>query len=253
MTPSLFYNIVLIVWLAIAALTFFSLLFITAPYGRHTRGGWGPQVSDTLGWLIMEIPAVLAISVFFFLSDRTSNPVSILFLLIWQIHYFNRGLIFPFRRRSKGKTMPLSIALSGLFFNIVNGYLQGYLLFFLLPAPSMAWLSDPRFLGGTLLFLVGFAINQHSDQILFNLRKPGETGYKIPTGGMYRFVSNPNYFGELLEWTGWAILTCSVGGLAFVIWTAANLIPRALSNHKWYKDKFKDYPKSRKAVVPFVL
>ena len=32
------------------------------------------------------------------------------------------------------------------------------------------------------MFLVGMAINIHSDHILRNLRKPGETGYVIPRG-----------------------------------------------------------------------
>lgn len=35
---------------------------------------------------------------------------------------------------------------------------------------------------GSLLWLVGWLMNVHSDHILRNLRKPGETGYKIPTG-----------------------------------------------------------------------
>jgi protein-S-isoprenylcysteine O-methyltransferase Ste14 len=104
------------------------------------------------------------------------------------------------------------------------------------------------------MFLIGFSINFQSDSILRNLRKPGETGYKIPRGGFFRFISAPNYFGEMVEWTGWAIATWSMGGAVFAIWTFANLFPRALSNHRWYRESFGDqYPKERRAVIPFLV
>ena len=103
------------------------------------------------------------------------------------------------------------------------------------------------------MFIIGMFINQQSDRILFNLRKPGETGYKIPMGGMYRYISCPNYFGELLEWVGWAVLTWSLPGAVFALWTAANLVPRALSHHRDYQRRFDNYPADRKAIIPMVL
>ena len=70
---------------------------------------------------------------------------------------------------------------------------------------------------------------------------------------MYRHVSCPNYLGEMLEWTGWAVLTWSLAGTAFAVFTAANLVPRAMAIHRWYRDKFPDYPVERKAVIPFLV
>jgi steroid 5-alpha reductase family enzyme len=115
-----------------------------------------------------------------------------------------------------------------------------------------AWLLDPRFLIGVALFLLGLRINWQSDQILRNLRKPGETGYKIPVGGLYRFVSCPNYLGELLEWVGFAIAAWSLPAAMFAVYTAANLVPRARQNHKWYRETFADYPPERRAVLPLL-
>ncbi len=106
---------------------------------------------------------------------------------------------------------------------------------------------------GASVFVIGWAINQHSDAVLRRLRGPGESGYKIPRGGLYRWVSCPNYLGEMLEWVGWAIAAWSLAGLAFAVFTIANLLPRALANHRWYQDKFADYPPERRAVVPFLL
>ena len=85
------------------------------------------------------------------------------------------------------------------------------------------------------------------------LRKPGDTAFHIPMGGMFRYVSAANYFGELTEWVGWAIMTWSLPGLVFAIWTFANLGPRAHRHHNWYNQKFGDaYPKDRKRMIPFL-
>ena len=35
--------------------------------------------------------------------------------------------------------------------------------------------------------------------------------------------------------------------------SAANLVPRALATHRWYRERFPDYPQDRKALIPFVL
>jgi len=96
-------------------------------------------------------------------------------------------------------------------------------------------------------------INQLSDNILLNLRKTPGNGYKIPYGGLFRWVSCPNFFGEIIEWSGFALMIWSPAGLAFAVWTAANLIPRALDHHKWYRENFPDYPQERKAVFPCLL
>jgi 3-oxo-5-alpha-steroid 4-dehydrogenase 1 len=107
---------------------------------------------------------------------------------------------------------------------------------------------------GAAFFAIGMAINLHSDAVLFRLRRPGESGYRIPQGGLYRLVSSPNYLGEIVEWLGWAIATWSLAGLAFAVYTAAtaaNLVPRAIVHHRWYRDTFADYPVERKAIIPF--
>jgi len=112
------------------------------------------------------------------------------------------------------------------------------------------WLADPRFATGLVLFIAGFIINRQADGALRRLRGAGEPDYKIPYDGLYRWISCPNYFGEIIIWTGWAVATWSLPGLAFAIWTAANLAPHARSHHRWYREHFPDYPSMRKALVP---
>lgn len=252
MTEETFYRGLLYCYIGLATLTAISLLFITAPYGRHSRSGFGPKLPSRLGWVIMEAPAALLPIILLLGSQRRADPVALAFLVIWELHYINRAFVFPFRMRG-GAAMPVMVPLMGLVFNLGNGYLNWRYLTAFGPAYPASWLVEPRFLLGVCLFAAGMVINQHSDWILLNLRRPGETGYKIPRGGMYRFVSCPNYFGECLEWAGWAVLTWSLPGAVFLIWTAANLVPRALSHHKDYLRRFPEYPTERRAVIPFLL
>lgn len=237
-------------WIGLAAVVFVSLFFVRAPYGRYERRGWGPTVGATIGWVVMELPAVLAILFFTVLGGRLT-VATVAFLVLWELHYVYRTFVFPFLLRGAARRTPWSVVGMAIAFNLVNGYFNGSHLA-AAKYPS-AWLSSPQFLAGAALFLFGFGVHVHSDSVLRNLRQPGQTGYKIPRGGLYRFVSCPNYFGEVLEWTGWAIATSSLAGLSFAVWTVANLVPRAVAHHRWYRERFPDYPPARKAVVPFLL
>uniref|UniRef100_G1N3N3 Steroid 5 alpha-reductase 1 n=1 Tax=Meleagris gallopavo TaxID=9103 RepID=G1N3N3_MELGA len=136
------------------------------------------------------------------------------------VHY--RALIFPFLIR-QGKPTPFFTFLLALLFCIYNGYLQGRSLSTYAEYPS-DWLK--RFMG----WLIGMAINIHSDHILRNLRKPGETGYKIPRGGMFEYVSGANFFGEILEWFGFSLACCTIESLAFALCTLFILGSRTYSD-----------------------
>ena len=94
-------------------------------------------------------------------------------------------------------------------------------------------------------------INKTSDNKLISLRKENKE-YQIPNGGMFKYISCPNHFGEIVEWTGFAIIAFNLGALSFALWTSFNLIPRAMNHHKWYKSYFAKYPKVRKAILPFL-
>lgn len=235
----------------LALVTFVALLFISAPYGRHVRGGWGPSIPARLGWVLMEAPASLGFLAIYLLGDHRGETVPLVLLALWQFHYAQRAFVYPFRMRMGGKTMPLMIALLAIAFNLLNAYVNARWISHLGAYP-LAWLADPRFAVGLALFAGGWATHTWADARLAALRKPGETGYKIPHGGLYDRIASPNYFGEIVQWTGWAVLTWSPAGLAFALYTFANLAPRAGRHLRWYRETFPDYPPSRKALVPWV-
>jgi len=240
-------NFISLLWTSLAVLVFYILFRVSAPYGRHNRKGWGPVIPNRWGWFLMESPTVFLMIYFFLSADF--HPVSLIFLLIWLSHYFYRVFLYPLTLRTKNKDIPLLVAGLAFFFNIVNVNLNGRTIFYH-KSYSIHWITDIRFLIGLLLFITGYIINKHSDRILRQLRKPDESGYHIPRGGLYKWISCPNYFGEIIEWTGWAVATWSIAGLSFAVWTVANLAPRAKNHHQWYQEHFLNYPRERKALLP---
>jgi steroid 5-alpha-reductase/3-oxo-5-alpha-steroid 4-dehydrogenase 1 len=245
------YDWALVSMFVFAIITALALIFVTAPYGRHTRRGWGPEIPSRLGWIVMESPSALLFAWIFFQGDHRAQTVPLILLAVWQFHYLHRTFVFPFRMRIKGKRMPVLIAAMAIVFNVLNSYVNARWISHFGEYGS-EWLTDPRFLAGVGLFAAGFAINFRADSVLFRLRKPGESGYKIPHGGMHDLVVAPNYLGEIVEWMGWALLTWSTAGLSFAVYTIANLAPRALSNLRWYRGEFPDFPRGRRALIPWV-
>jgi 3-oxo-5-alpha-steroid 4-dehydrogenase 1 len=237
---------------AVAAQSFVLLFLVTAPYGRFARPGWGPTLSARSAWILFESPAVVVFAGVYVCGDNAMSKVPLILFGLWQFHYLIRTLVFPFRMRETGKRIPLLIVALAIVLNVLNSYLNARWISQLGDYP-LAWLTSGPFITGVLLFIVGWAINQHADRTLFRLREPGESAYKIPHGGLYRWVSCPNYLGEILQWAGWAVATWSLAGAAFAVLTMANLLPRALANHRWYRARFADYPKSRHAVIPYVV
>ena len=242
----------MLVWavLAMAVPTFLYLWRRAAPYGRHYAGaGWGPHMPTRLAWIVMELPAPALFLAVYLYGGAAFQIVPLLFLAMWQGHYLQRTFVYPFRVRASGRKTPLLLVGSGFLFNALNAYLNAR---FISEFGEYAadWLADPRFLLGGGIFLAGLALNLHADHTLTRLRRPGETGYAIPRGGGFRFVSCPNYLGEILEWLGWAVATWSPCGLAFMLFTVANLAPRARSNHRWYRETFPEYPARRRALIP---
>lgn len=246
-----FHTIAAWVEIGLGAVTFLSLFFIVAPYGRHTRAGWGPTMGQRLGWVVMESPAFFGFLALYLMGAHATEPAPIALAALWLLHYGQRTFVFPARIRATDKRTPVAIVATAFGYNILNA---------IVCAPSASWygtkdatwLSDPRFIAGAALFLLGFVGNVVCDEQLRRLRKPGEGSYKIPRGGLYELVSSPNYLCEIVEWSGWALASWSLGGLAFAIYTFANLAPRARSNHAWYRTTFPDYPRERRALVPFV-
>ncbi|MGF1468752.1 MAG: methyltransferase [Sandaracinaceae bacterium] len=254
------YDTVLALALALAPTAVVALRFMKAPYGRFGPSG-GLAVSARTGWFLMELPATVVFLVFYLSGPRRAETVPLVLASIWGLHYLNRGFLFPALMRvpkNAPRTFGLLTLATGAVVTAVHGYLNGAFFSDLGPHLVDGWLVDPRFGIGLSVYALGFLLNVHSDAVLRGLRTRdevarGEKVYRVPRGGGYRFVTNPSYLGELIMWTGFAIFTWSLAGVFILAISLANLVPRALSNHRWYLERFEDYPRSRRALIPYLL
>ena len=242
----------LIFWVLVAIVTFIYLFFVDAPYGRHIRTGWGKNISARAGWVVMESPCVILMMAYAYIVRDQLLLVHIIFLALWLFHYTHRSFIYPFVIDMTNPKMPISIAASAFFFNIINVNIQAVGIFYFAEY-AQDWIYSSVFYFGLMLFFIGMYVNIRSDYLIVSLRREKGPGYHLPSKFMHKHISAPNYFGEIVEWIGWAILTWSISGLVFALWTIANLFPRALAHHRWYQEKFKDYPKNRKAIIPGII
>ena len=244
------YNFILLPFTITGLITFFVLLKVTAPYGKFSQKSWGPTMSYKLGWVLQEIISLITFTYFFTTGTIENKSIAWIFFILWSLHYFNRSIIFPLRKKNDS-FCPSIIVLFAVIFNLINGFINGYYLGNL-QQYDLNYIYNFNFIVGIILFISGATINLISDHILLKL-KGTDNCYKIPSGFLYNYISCPNYFGEIVEWIGFAMMTWSFPGLIFALWTFFNLAPRAISHHKWYKSNFDNYPKNRKAIIPFIL
>lgn len=253
----MFYSISLM--MMTATCTWIACTFITAPYGRYSASkGWGPLVNAKFAWIFMESPCLWISAIIVLIkyqnNDLSYSPARFILIGCFLLHYFNRAILYPLKMKNSNP-MPFSVMFLAFCFCFWNGFTQSVSLLFVNEYPD-SWVYDWRFIFGISLFLTGMFINIQSDNILLNLQKKSENGkkvYSIPYGGMYNFISCPNYFGEIIEWIGFAIACNSSAAAAFAYFTLTNIGPRAFKHHQWYFEKFDNYPKNRKALIPFLL
>jgi 3-oxo-5-alpha-steroid 4-dehydrogenase 1 len=245
------YNLSVILIFSFAVIVFILLFYVSAPYGKFMRKGWGPSVRSKWAWFIMESPSPVLMA-FFFITSEQKNLPQFIFILFWLAHYIHRTLIYPFTQSGRDKSYPSVLVWMAFIFNCFNGFINGYGVFHILSYNS-SWLFSWQFIAGCLIFISGFIINKTADEKLRKLRHENPAEYVIPDGWLFNLISNPHYFGEIIEWGGWALMTWSLPGLAFFIFTFANLFPRGVSSHKWYRTRFPEYPAQRKAVIPYII
>lgn len=256
------FDTVLTIGLVFALLTIVSAPFADSPYGRFASDQWGGiNLNPKLGWWLMEIPATV-VFFWFFLSGGPNWGITALVLgAIWALHYGNRGWFFPLSIRvakNRRSTFSVIVMALGMFVTGIHGYLNAQWFTEFGTHLRLAWLTDPRFIIGVIIYACGLGLIVHSEAVVRNLRAPGgkssgQSDYKIPYGGGYRFVSSPQYLGELVAWAGFSIFTWGLPGVMIFLISAGNLVPRAFTTHRWYKEKFSDYPANRKALIPYVL
>lgn len=248
------FDVLMVAMPLLAIVVFIALFFVKAGYGLFRTDKWGFSIDNKIAWVCMEAPVFFVMLFLWWCSSVRFEVVPLICFLLFELHYFQRSFVFPCLMKGKSR-MPVAIMSMGIVFNLLNGFMQGEWLFYLAPDGmySAEWLSRPSFWIGVLVFLMGMIINWHSDHVIRSLRKPGDTKHYLPVKGMYKYVTSGNYFGEFLEWVGFAVLTASPAAWVFVLWTFANLAPRAHAIRNRYREEFgREAVGNRKRMIPFI-
>ncbi|WKX93053.1 hypothetical protein Q1695_010800 [Nippostrongylus brasiliensis] len=177
--------------------------------------------------------------------------------ICWSIHYAKRLFETQFIHRFSNGTMPR--------FNLVKNcsYYWGFAAFVAYfvnhPAYTPPYFGDAQVYVG----LTGFAIAEFGNLsihiLLRNLRPPGTRERKIPRPDgnpmslLFNFVSCPNYTYEVLSWLSFTIMVQSLPSLLFTLAGFVQMTIWAQNKHRAYKKEFPEYPKERKAIVPFLI
>ncbi|XP_059160998.1 very-long-chain enoyl-CoA reductase-like isoform X2 [Physella acuta] len=226
----------------------------------------GPQVGWTTVFLT-EYAGPLVIYLIFYSrpaiiygageATKTYSQVVNIAAGCWTFHYAKRLLETLFVHRFSHSTMPI--------FNIFKNsiYYWGFAAFVayfvnhpLYTPPGYGELQIKLGLGCFILAELGnFSIHV----ALRNLRPAGSKERKIPYPGLnpftwlFKLVSCPNYTYEVMAWLGFTVMTqCLPAGL-FCLAGFYQMAVWAKGKHRNYLREFKEYPRLRSAIIPFLL
>ncbi len=247
------HNGLLIFGLLIAILNFLVQHHTPLAYGKHTPLKVTCPLNSRFSTLLTHFfPGLVLFTVMYFLSGSNLLGVTNMVLYsLFSVHYLFRGLIAPMLFRYSHAKMSILIPLSTLLANSIYHFTIADFIGSAFYCKN--YLFDPRFLIGIFLFITGLVINWSADIQLMLLRSSRhDKDYVLPQGVLFSLISCPNYFGECLEWLGWAIASWSLSGLVWWLYTVSCLVTRAKHNHNWYKDQFTNYPYRRTAIIPFL-
>ena len=110
---------------------------------------------------------------------------------------------------------------------------------------------------GILLYLSGSYLNTHSEYCRHVWKLRAENRGRLYTKGLFSLSMHINYFGDIVLFTGLAMITHSLGTLVIPLIMAANFVFNIIPSldrylEKKYKDEFKDYSKKTKKLIPLI-
>ncbi|TIA91427.1 hypothetical protein E3P99_01077 [Wallemia hederae] len=218
-------------------------IFYNAPFGRFADASSPLRLNGKLTWCAMEL--VSPVCFIIALHSHSLTQPQLITSLLFITHYVNRSFIYPVFNPSQSPSH-LLVLLSAAAFNTANGSLQGW---YAARVEKIDWL-------GVSVMVIGFCGNVYHDFLLFSTKRRAKGGYAIPSGGLFDYVSYPNYLCEWIEWLGYALATKSSihsPPFTFLLALIAVMLPRAYNGQRWYRSKFSNYPPSRKIVIPYIL
>ncbi|GAB4485241.1 MAG: hypothetical protein Fur0016_10070 [Anaerolineales bacterium] len=198
-----------------------------------------------LGMFALYFLPILAALAFSLPYLATSTLVQAIVLAALLGHFAKRCLEVLFLHKYSGPIDPFTTLAIGSFYSLVAGFISFLNQWPLAAADNWFWL-------GLFLFVFGETANFHHHKILAALRRD-TLGYVIPRGGWFEYVACPHYFFEIVAWVGILLLSRHLFALVALVGMAGYLLARSRKTLAWYREKFPNFPKNRKALIPFLF
>jgi very-long-chain enoyl-CoA reductase len=217
-------------------------------YSKFAKGVvLGPTVPSRVGMTLVYAPACyFGVSALGKMSSQTLWTHRTALTSAMMVAHFGKRTLECLFLHSYSGGMPLASSLFiSFFYSILSVSNSHYAAF----SPPLTGFPSVGF----ALFLVGTLGNLYHHVLLANLRKPGETGYKVPRGGWFEYVAAPHYFFELMGHLGVAMTTQHFVSLGMFTGMAAYLVERSMAQSAWNRKKIEDYPRDRKNIVPMLF
>ncbi len=127
--------------------------------------------------------------------------------------------------------------------------------------------GDFQFFVGLTIWIIGFSFEVIADEQKRRFRKKTENQGMFIVSGLWSISRHPNYFGEILIWTGMAIISLPVLSgwqyatlispifvtLLLTRISGVNLLEES-ADKKWgHLDNYQDYKKNTAVLVPFIF
>lgn len=161
------------------------------------------------------------------------------------LHFSKRSAESLFLHKYAGPIDPLTVFQIAFFYSGVS-WAAAYFNQF---TPSVV---DSVFFIGIVFFITGVVGNFVHHKYLADLRRES-TAYFIPQKGLFKWVSCPHYFFEILGWLGMAMVCKQPYMYLTFLAMTFYLMARSLKAQQWYRNQFADYPAERKAMIPFLF
>ncbi|XP_049379829.1 steroid 5-alpha-reductase DET2-like [Solanum stenotomum] len=206
------------------------------------------KIPSKIGMIIAYTPTLITCLSFFWIFPNGGIRFFMLNFAI-TIHFFKRLLEVLFVHKYSGSmAMNSAITISSSYFIAFSSliYIQH------LTKGSTEPIIDLKYFG-FIVFLVGIIGNFYHHFILSKMRKKGESGYKIPKGGLFNLVICPHYLFEIVTFLGFSLISQTLFSFSSTIGTLFYLMGRSYATRKWYLSKFEDFPRNVKALIPFVF
>lgn len=202
-------------------------------------------ISGKWGMFILYFTPIIAL---YFSSKNylpTANFIqSVVFASVF-ILFAKRVLESLFLHRYSGTIGLFTTLLIASFYSLAS-FLIGYLNQNPLPSPDL-W-----FYLGFAFYIIGILGNFYHHKILADLRK-NSLDYFIPKGGLFDYVVCPHYLFEIFTWLGIFLFSRHLATLLVLVFIIAYLSARSIRTLQWYCERFAEFPKNRKGIIPFIL